>query len=333
MVDYRVAVLLSVTLLTAGVGAGQTPQPVPATPPAAPGQMSDAERLRAMPDLPGNGPYPSSYEAIPQGGGLVVYRPDDLEAAARSRKLGIYLWGNGGCQGDAASARFHLLDMASHGFVVVVPGRIGSGPRGPRTEGERPRPVTQGPVAPQPGAALAVTPARMTGSLDWILAENTRPGSEYFGKLDPERVAVSGHSCGGLLSITTSFDPRVHAVIAEDSGVLPDDKNVLPFVTKGDLTRLRLPILYIVGGPTDVAEPNALDDFNRIKQVPVFVADRPGTGHGGSFGKPGSEGTEIELAWLAWQLDHDQQAAKMFEGPDCGLCRRPEWQVHRSGIK
>ena len=39
-------------------------------------------------------------------------------------KLGVVAWGNGGCSDDAASSRFHLLEIASHGYLVLASGRI-----------------------------------------------------------------------------------------------------------------------------------------------------------------------------------------------------------------
>ena len=54
-------------------------------------------------------------------------------------------------------------------------------------------------VAPTPAFLSA---SDMTGALDWILAENRRAGSPYFAALDPDRVAMGGHSQGS----TSTFD-------------------------------------------------------------------------------------------------------------------------------
>ena len=76
-------------------------------------------------------------------------------------------------------------------------------------------------------------------------------------------------------------------------------------------------MLYILGGPEDIAEPNGLDDFAAHQPVPVFVGDQPGAGHGGLIAMPNSEGTKVELDWLNWQFNHDEVAARTFTGPDC----------------
>ena len=37
--------------------------------------------------------------------------------------------------------------------------------------------------------------------------------------------------------------------------------------------------------------------------------------------------------WLQWQLKGDQEAAKAFVGPDCTLCKDPEWVVKKKNMK
>ena len=56
--------------------------------------------------------------------------------------------------------------------------------------------------------------------------------------------------------------------------------------SKESLTRLHGPVAYVIGGPTDVAYPNAEDDFARITKVPVFKANL-NVGHGGTYRQPG----------------------------------------------
>ena len=120
-----------------------------------------------------------------------------------------------------------------------------------------------------------------------------------------------------------ALDPRAKALVLENSGlfrvpiggVAADDKlssvvKLLSQMQKKDLVQLHTPVLYILGGPQDMVEPNGLDDFQHIQHVPVFVADHPGAGHGGLFAEPNSEGTKIELNWLQWQLDGDHVAAR-----------------------
>jgi len=286
-----------------------------------------------MPDVVGHGPYPATYAMAPDGLEDVVYQPKDLSQV--KGELAVYIWGNGGCAADGAGARFHLAEIASHGYVAIAPGLILSGPKAP----PQPPVDAQHPPAPRDPASGA-TSEKMTAALDWILAENKRPGSPYFGKIDPNRVAIAGYSCGGLIAMRTAIDPRARALIIESSGVLnkpPEGQfagiAAMSQMKKEDLSKFHTPVLYILGGPQDVAEPNGLDDFKHIQQVPVFVADAPGVGHANTFLEPNGEGTKIELDWLDWHFNGDRVASRTFVGPECTLCRDYRWVVYRKGIE
>lgn len=145
----------------------------------------------ALPDTPGTGPFPALKEIDPGLPDQVVYRPADL-AALGDTKLGVYAFGNGACSNDAASSRLHLLQIASHGYLAVAPGGIHSGP-GSTPAPARPEPRNMETDAP-------TRPEQLRAAIDWALAENARPGSRYFGRIDPDAIAVSGFSCGATTS-------------------------------------------------------------------------------------------------------------------------------------
>src|SRR5215831_482179 len=100
--------------------------------PPAPGDLRAAmaemlSRQSAMPDTPGTGKFPAVKEEVTSLPDHVVYRPAHLDALGTT-KLGLYIFGNGGCSNDGASARLHLLEIASHGYLAIAPGRLRSGP-------------------------------------------------------------------------------------------------------------------------------------------------------------------------------------------------------------
>ena len=100
----------------------------------------------------------------------VVYRPADLSRVGEG-KLGVFVWGNGACADDGASARLHLSEIASHGYLVIAPGKWRNGPNA--KEGPAP------PRAPAPDGGMSAPPttaADLTEALDWALARRRAPG-------------------------------------------------------------------------------------------------------------------------------------------------------------
>lgn len=288
--------------------------------------MRDA--YNKMPDTPGTGPYPAVKEIAAALPDHVLYRPADLSRFGPSRKLGVLVWGNGGCSDDGASARLHLEEIASHGYIAVAPGGVHSGPG-----------ATAAPPQPQPTVSAGLPPGATTykdvlAGLDWVLAENGRKGSPLYGKVDPAMVAVAGHSCGGLQALQIAGDQRIKAVIINNSGIFADKSQPISgiHVEKSLLKTLHTPVIYILGGPKDIAYPNGMDDFAKIDTVPAMVANLP-VGHLGTFAKPnGGVVASVSVDWLDWQLKGDKQAAKRFKGKNCGLCTDPAWSVERKGI-
>jgi uncharacterized protein len=269
------------------------------------------------PDTPGTGRFPALKEETPSLPEHVVYRPAELGKLGR-RKLGLYIFGNGACTTDGASARNHLLEIASHGYLAIAPGRIRSGPG-----------ATAPPATPAPGPLSApTTSADLLAGLDWALARNRDRGSPYFGKIDEKAVAISGYSCGGLQALQIAGDPRVKTLIVMNSGIFNDNSMHISGieVSKALLDKIHTPTLYILGGETDIAYANGMDDFHRINHVPAFVGNLLGVGHGGTYGEPnGGKAAAAVVSWLDWQLRGDSTAAKTFQGKDCGLCRDPAW--------
>jgi hypothetical protein len=307
-------------------------QPAPPQPAAPQPDRAAVERqaeLNKRPDTPGTGAFPAMKEEIASLPRHVVYRPKDLSAFGRT-KLGVVAWGNGGCSDDAASSRFHLLEIASHGYLVLASGRILSGPgappRVPRPATE-PRPATPQGQLPPPRTQVS----DLTDAVDWALAENQRAGSPYFGRIDAAQIAFSGWSCGGVQALQVAKDPRVTTLVIHNSGVLNAGPTTMTGTSVGKevLQTLHTPVIYIEGGPTDIAYANGMDDFNRITHVPAAIANLP-VGHGGTFNEPnGGAAASVAVSWPNWQLRGDAQSAKRFIGEDCGLCKDAQWTLQR----
>ncbi len=277
-------------------------------------------RVNLLPDTEGDGPYPSLIETVDALPEHVVYRPQDL-AAVGPNGLGVFVWGNGGCAADGTSSRFHLSQIASYGYLVIAPGRWRSGPNRLEDPGPPREMDADGNFPPSPTSA-----GQLIEALDWALAQNADPDSPYFGLVDENALAAGGFSCGGVQALTVAGDPRLDTIVVQNSGLLPDDGPRLGGMElrKEGLNALHTPVIYLDGGPTDIAYENGLDDYNRISHVPAFWVNTP-TGHGGTYHRPmGGRNAAIVVDWLEWQLRGDAAAARTFVGANCRLCTDPE---------
>lgn len=279
----------------------------------------------------GSGPFPAVME---QDNGLpthTIYRPQDL-SKLQGQKLPIVAWGNGACVNNGAMFRNFLTEIASYGFLAIAIGP-------PQTVQFQPR-------APAPGAANAppkpgppaTKSTQLIDAINWAIAENSRQGSKYYEKLDTSKIAVMGQSCGGIQALAVAEDPRIKLIGIWNSGILNAPISgaapIMEDVRKDQLEKLHSPIFYITGDKSDIAFENGMDDFRRITKVPAFHAYKDGVGHGGTYNQPnGGEFAKVAVALLQWQFKDDQEAAKMFLGAYCGLCRDPHWHVEKKGIQ
>ena len=142
-------------------------------------------------------------------------------------------------------------------------------------------------------------------------------------------------SCGGLQTLDNATDPRLKTIMICNSGLFINPGTAvpnMPMPAKERLQEITVPVIYILGGPEDIAYENGMDDFHRLVKVPAFAANYP-VGHGGTYRQDhGGEFTVPALAWLQWQLKGDKEAAKLFQGADCGLANREGWTVEKNGL-
>jgi CubicO group peptidase (beta-lactamase class C family)/dienelactone hydrolase len=257
----------------------------------------------------GSGPYPAIVTEDPGLPGITIYRPRDLAPFGDGQKLPVLLWGNGACANTTYEHKNFLNELASHGYLVLGVGLLDQ----LHERGEASRRPTK--------------PEQLIAALDWILAKSADAGSGFSGRIDGARVAAMGMSCGGLQALRISADSRISTTVVCNSGVLPSPSPMrgMPPVTKDDLAKLHAPVLYIIGGPSDIAYSNAMDDFARVGHVPFAVASLD-VGHGGTYHQSrGGEFTRVALAWLDWQLKGKQAGSRMFFGESGDAKLDPKW--------
>ncbi|MBN8830993.1 MAG: hypothetical protein J0G94_10300 [Sphingomonadales bacterium] len=269
------------------------------------------------PDSSGTGTYRVTKHVLDTLPSSVVYQPTDLSAV--TRPMPVYVFGNGACSTDGAKSRHHLLEIASHGYLAISPGGIYSGPDIKMT----PESIRS--------HDFKADPLLIGQAVDWAIRENSRAGSPFYGKIDTSKIVLSGYSCGGYQVLGYAGDPRVSSYVILNSGVFP--KAYIPMdgavLGKEALNRITVPILYVTGGPEDVAYSVARDDVRRIHKAPVIWIDTPAT-HAGTFAEPnGGRVAQAVVQWLDWTTRGDKQAAAWFTGPDCTLCTSPQWTVTR----
>ncbi|MEH1031366.1 cellulose binding domain-containing protein [Micromonospora profundi] len=243
----------------------------------------------------GSGPYPADYETSTTLANHTIFRPQTLP----SERLPILVWGNGACSANGLSQGNFLREIASHGFLAIANGA--------------------------PNGSGSTNSQMLTQSIDWAVAENSRQGSKYFNRLDTSKVAVAGFSCGGLEAYAVSGDPRVTTTGIFSSGLLNDADDY-------QLRRLTKPIAYFVGGPSDIAYPNAIDDWGKLPAgLPAFMGNL-NVGHGGTYDQTnGGEFGRVAVLYLKWRLKGDTTAGTNFVGANCGLCGT-QWTVQQKNL-
>jgi len=243
-----------------------------------------------------------------------IFRPKDLSVFGKKTMLPIIAWGNGACANSPWEHINFLSEVASHGFLVIA---IGPMPQ----EGQR-------------GGGRS-TSSQLIDAIDWAIAQNSDKTSAFYNKIDVSKIAVSGMSCGGLQTLETAPDPRVTTAVVCNSGIIGNGGGMpgMPALTKDHLAKLHTPTLYLLGGESDIAYKNGMDDFSRINHVPVFMANMD-VGHGGTYSQPhGGEFAKVATDWFKWQLKGDNEAAKMFTGNPCGLSKSAVWKVDRKNLQ
>lgn len=245
-----------------------------------------------VPDGGGSGPFRAvalKEKTLPD---FVVYRPLDMAGAVRRNgKLPILLFANGGCMDTSVGYERMLTEIASHGYVVVAIGEMQV------YQFDRPEKSTP--------ASL------MQQALKWIVAQASMKGSDYCDMVDTDKIAAAGHSCGGAQVLFNASEPRLKTYLILNAGMGTME---MAGASKKNLEELHAPIIYMTGGPGDVAYNNAKQDYANIGKVPAVWADNAKAGHSGTYNQPfGGAFAKMAIDWLDLQLKGKTSNADYFK--------------------
>jgi hypothetical protein len=182
------------------------------------------------------GPFTPTHIENGGAGSSWVFYP--MELGMGGMKHPIFNWGPGAGTGPREYTD-HLNMLASHGFVVISQPSSGSG----TTE---------------------------INSLEWLLEENEMMGSDFFGKLDPERVGAGGHSLGSLTTEAMADYEPLNMYVLVCGGCMGGRGGCGAADIHGPTV--------ILGGSNDIGTPPYDAVYDEITAPVVFV-NKMGVGH------------------------------------------------------
>jgi hypothetical protein len=264
---------------------------------------------------PESGPYKVVVEEDPTMPNTTTAHPDLTNLDI---KLPIIAWVNGGCMNCSLLYMEFLSEIASHGFMMVVDG----------TPIDRENPCNSTNIFTSGAVPQGQNGETHKKQITWAIAENERPCSQYYHKLDTKKVATMGQSCGGMSTWMSADDPRLTTMVVLNMGMGGDPTS---------LAKQHVPVANFVGGTSDIGKSAADADFaaNNTK-YPLFFGSDPDMPHEAGYNtENGGPWAPIVGAWLAWQLKGDEGATTgkgMFWGKDCGLCNT-DWVIQKKNME
>ena len=239
-----------------------------------------------------------------------IYRPRNVKWAARNEGglLPILIWCNGACSDSSTGYERMLNEIASHGYLVVAIGSF------EMTGDER-----------EDGGS---SETQVTTIIDWLQRQYKLASTDYFHAINLNNIAIAGHSCGGAQAIANCANTRVKTLLIMNAGM---GGMSMGGASPQSLKSLHCPLIYMTGGPDDVAYNNAKGDYGSITKVPVVWADLPTAGHGGTYyNQGGGDFGRMAVKWMDWHLKGYDQNAGIFV--KSGQTLFPNWKIQHKNF-
>lgn len=151
-------------------------------------------------------------------------------------------------------------------------------------------------------------------AFDWLEQMNNDPSSQFYGKLNMQRVAICGHSQGGVMAEDcANKDKRVAVLMLLNSGNFDHNGAV----------NLTIPVGFITGH-TDMAYDNSVGDYNNAgNKAPMWLGIKGNEGHG--YGP--WDGAGCCIAWIRWHLCGETQRRNDFLENGGTYCNANGWET------
>jgi dienelactone hydrolase len=238
------------------------------------------------------GAFAVTSEVTGPGQAFTVFAPQPLGAGGLRHPIVVF---SVGTFGAPSAYEFMLERIASHGFVVIA------GDDGNQAEGDQ---------------ALV--------GLDWLVAEDERVGSGWFGKLGVDRVAAVGHSQGGNAAIHVALKrDRVTAVAPLMPGA-----GLLGGAARADESALTIPAFYICGGLDLIVPAKSCTTRFTTTPAPTWTGVIKQANHFTPVHDtaPNAELLGWLISFLRAELMEDDAASPRFVGPVFGLTQDSDWK-------
>ena len=248
---------------------------------------------------------PIIKETVPTLPGYNVYRPKDLTALGAPAP--VIVWANGGCVRSDFTWTTLFERWAAEGFVVIT--------------------ITSLPGEKVDAASPRSTVDHQAAAIDWAVKENEAPGSPFVGRLDVNRIAVAGNSCGGITSLTlASRDARPKAVfVLSGSSAGPDATREAAGAV---MNKVSVPVMIVVGGKEDIARAPANMDYELLpKGIAGMVVERNSADHVTVSTNPAilADVADMGATWFKATLYQNKDALRLLVTSICSRCTPNTW--------